>query len=463
MPSNHPRLMLAAPASGSGKTTVVIGLLQALLTRGHALSAFKCGPDYIDPLFHRSIFGTKGCNLDLFFTPPDIVRGLFCREANDTDISVIEGVMGYYDGVGMTVAASSWQVAKETETPAVLVVNAKGSSLSLAAIIKGMVSFRNKSMLRGVILNNCPERLYARIAPVIEKETGLRVFGYLPRMPEADFDSRHLGLVTPDQVADLRPRLEAIAGEMEKTIAIDDLIALARSATDIDASLPVVTPVDSVEKPLIAVARDNAFCFYYKENLDLFRAYGAELVFFSPLNDRTLPDNIGGLYIGGGYPEIYAKALSSNISMRENIRSAVLSGLPTVAECGGFMYLQTSLEAPDGTSYAMANAIPGNCRNTGKLGRFGYVTLTTQADTFIAKAKQDIKGHEFHYWDSDNNGDAFAAAKPHGDQTWNCFVAAKNFVAGFPHLYFWSNRDFVDNFVGSTIRRQQSDYIAMGS
>lgn len=455
MPSNHPRLMLTAPASGSGKTTVVIGLLQALLTRGHALSAFKCGPDYIDPLFHRSVFGTKGCNLDLFFTPPDIVRGLFCREANDTDISVIEGVMGYYDGVGMTDEASSWQVAKETETPVVLVVNAKGSSLSLAAIIKGMVAFRDNSMLRGVILNNCPRRLHERIAPVIEKETGLRVFGYLPHMSEADFDSRHLGLVTPDQVADLRLRLKAIADEMEKTVAIDDLIALAQSAADIEVSLPVVTPVAAAEKPLIAVAHDNAFFFYYKENLDLFRAYGAELFFFSPLSDRALPDNIGGLYIGGGYPEIYANTLSSNISMRESIRSAILSGLPTIAECGGFMYLQTSLEAPDGTSHAMANAIPGNCRNTGKLGRFGYVELTAKTGTFIAKEQQTIKGHEFHYWDSDNNGDAFAATKPHSDQTWNCFVAGNNFVAGFPHLYFWSNRDFVDNFVKSAIRRQQ--------
>ncbi len=455
MPSNHPRLMLAAPASGSGKTTVVIGLLQALVARGHAVSAFKCGPDYIDPLFHRSAFGIKGCNLDLFFTPPDIVRGLFCREAEGTDVSVIEGVMGYYDGVGMTDEASSWQVAKDTDTPAVLIVNAKGSSLSLAAVIKGMVAFRDKSMLRGVILNDCPERLYTRLAPLIEKETGLRVFGHLPRLPEANFDSRHLGLVTPDQVAGLRMRLEAIAGELEKSVAIDELVTLAESAPDIDASLPAVTPFKTAEKPLIAVAGDAAFCFYYKENLDLLRAYGAELAYFSPLADKSLPKGTSALYLGGGYPEIYVKELSANISMRESIYSAVSSGLPTLAECGGFMYLQASLEAPDGNSYPMVNAIPGHCRNTGKLGRFGYITLTAQADTFIAPKKQTIKGHEFHYWDSDNNGSAFTSAKPSSDQTWNCFVAGKNYIAGFPHLYFWSNPEFAGNFVKSATRRQQ--------
>ncbi len=437
--------MIAAPASGSGKTTIVIGLLQALAMRGLSLSAFKCGPDYIDPLFHRSVFGTKGCNLDLFFTEPDIMRGLFCNAAKDTDISLIEGVMGYFDGIAMTDIASSWHVAKETATPVILIVNAKGSSLSLAATIQGMRDFRTPSMLAGVIFNNCPERLYTRLAPVIEKETGLRVFGYVPHLPEADFDSRHLGLVTPDQVADLRPRFQAIAAQLEKTIAIDELIALAGSTANIDAALPVLPATK--ENARIAVARDAAFCFYYEENLDLLRACGAELVFFSLLNDKALPDNVGGMYIGGGYPELHAKELSTNASMRTSIRSAVLSGLPTLAECGGFMYLQTTLEGPDGVKYDMANAIPGNCRNTGKLGRFGYIELTRQ--------NKSIKGHEFHYWDSDNTGDAFVASKPHTDQSWNCIVAEKNLIAGFPHLYFWSNRQFAINFVESATRRLQ--------
>lgn len=446
MGNDCPRLMLAAPASGSGKTTLVVGLLQTLLARGMRPAAFKCGPDYIDPMFHREVLGVSGYNLDLFFAGKDIVRGLLRRGSAAADIAVLEGVMGYYDGVGGSSDASSWDVARVTGTPVVFAVNPAGAFLSLAALIQGFAAFRDESMVRGVVLNKCGAALFDKLAPVLERETGLRVYGHLPVLPQASLESRHLGLITPDGVTAIREKITAVAEEMEKTLDISGLLELARTADPIEDELPAVAPV-SHSPVRIAVARDRAFCFYYRENLELLRELGAELVFFSPLDDAALPENVSGLYLGGGYPELYADALSANTAMRESISAAVKNGLPTLAECGGFLYLLSQLEDGGGVSRPMAGVLSGDGYNAKRLGRFGYVTVESRHDNLLCRAGEGIRAHEFHYWDSTVNGDVCRAVKPAGGGEWDCVHAGPTLFAGFPHLYFWSNPDVARRFV----------------
>lgn len=439
--------MVAAPGSGSGKTTLTIALLQALKNRGLRPAAFKCGPDYIDPMFHREILGLPGYNLDLFFTPPHIVRGLLNKGMADADIAVLEGVMGYYDGAGMTGEASSWHLASETKTPAVLTVCPGGASLSVAALVKGFAGFREESQLKGVILNQCSPAMADRLAGIVERECGLKVYGALPKLPKAALESRHLGLVTPDAVDDLRGRAEELARQLEECADLDGLLALAASAPPLEGELPEISPV--AKGVPIAVARDEAFCFYYQENLDLLKALGAELVFFSPLRSEALPERARALYLGGGYPELYAKALGENGAMRTAIGRAVEGGIPTVAECGGFLYLQRELEDSEGVRQPMADALEGDGFRTNRLGRFGYIELTAREDSLLTPTGETMRAHEFHYWDSSRPGAGYTARKPHSEKSWPCARVGENLYAGFPHLYFWSNLAAARRFVAA--------------
>lgn len=442
-----PRLMLAAPASGSGKTTLTIALLQALKNRGLKPAVFKCGPDYIDPMFHREVLGAPGYNLDLFFSSPSVVRGLLAAKAQDcdADMAVLEGVMGYYDGAGMTDAGSSWHLSKETSTPTVLALRPGGASLSIAALIKGFIAFRENSQIEGILLNGVKVAMADRLASLIERECGTKVYGFFPNVPEAQIKSRHLGLVTPAEVLHLRESADKMGRQFAESVDVDALISLAATAPVIDAALPELQQVSKGVR--IAVARDDAFCFYYQENLDLLETLGAKLVYFSALEDEDLPEKISGLYIGGGYPELHAKTLAENGRMKRSIRKAIGRGMPTIAECGGFLYLGQSLEDERGASYPMVGALPGEGFNRRKLERFGYVTLTANEDNMLCAACESIQGHEFHYWDSDCTGKAFTAKKPYSDRWWTCVQTKDNLYAGFPHLYFWSNPESATRFV----------------
>lgn len=446
-----PRLMLAAPASGTGKTTLAVGLLRALLDRRARPSAFKCGPDYIDPMFHRHVLGVPGRNLDLFFTSPEIVRGLLLSGAGRSDVALLEGVMGYYDGVADTAGASSWQLAVETETPVVLALRPDGASLSLAAVINGFASFRDESMIRGVVLTRCGRRRYDKLAPMLERETGLPVFGHLPDVPEAVFESRHLGLITPGGIDSLRERIGLLAERVAETVDVDGLLELARTALPLRGGLPAMQPV--ADRPVrIAVARDEAFCFYYEENLELLETLGAELAYFSPIRDAGIPEGARGLYLGGGYPELHAAALAENAGMRSAVAEFARSGLPTLAECGGFLYLHSAIEDGEGRSHPMVGLFPGTGRNARALRRFGYVRMTARKDNVLCESGDGIGGHEFHYWDCDDPGDAFVARKVGGEE-WSCVKADDGLFAGFPHLYFWSNPAFAKRFVKAAARR----------
>lgn len=450
----QPRFMLAACASGSGKTMITCGILRALTRRGLTVSSFKCGPDYIDPMFHSRMLHTSSRNLDTFFTDREMTRYLFARGAKDADISVMEGVMGYYDGMGVTsTAASSSDLAEVTETPVLLIVNVRGMSLSAAALIQGFLSYRTPSRIRGVILNQISGMVYRELAEQIEKELPIPVFGYVPKAPELTLESRHLGLVMPDEVDGLNEKLDRLAETLEETLDIDGILKLAASAPEICGNTPEVleTVLKSAQairkaKPVIAAAKDEAFCFFYEDNLRLLRELGAEIKYFSPVRDKKLPEHTAGLLLYGGYPELKARELSENTAMREAIRSALSGGMPCLAECGGFMYLHESMEDMEGQAYPMAGVIEGRAYRTKRLGRFGYIRLEAREEGVLGEGKP-LKGHEFHYFDSTSCGESFLAKKPNRNRSWACIHGRENALMGFPHLYYYSNPAFAAEFL----------------
>ena len=450
---NTPRVMFAATRSGSGKTTVTCGVLAALKKQNIKVQAYKCGPDYIDPMFHRTVLGIDTGNLDTFFADADAIGRILARDTKDAELIVMEGVMGYYDGVGgTTTMASSYELSKVTKTPVVLIVDAKGASVTLAAIIRGIMEYKKDSRIVGVILNRVSPMFYSRIKHVIETECGIPVLGYLPEDASFAVPSRHLGLLQPDEMQKQRDWVETVAEAARKTIDIDGILEIAAQAE----MLQIQKATGETEKSKfpagyrIGVARDAAFSFYYRENLRMLEDMGATLVYFSPLADAELPV-VDALVFGGGYPELYAKQLCENSSMRESILQALESGMPCHAECGGFLYLGKSLADAEGNVYEMVGFLDGAGFRTERLQRFGYVELAPQeADAFAVNTV--LRGHEFHYWDSTDCGDACLAWKPLSKQkTYPCMVKKKGTFAGFPHLYYAGAENFFYHlFLNST-------------
>ncbi len=443
-----PRLLLAAAGSGSGKTLLTCGLLAAFQKRGLKLAAFKCGPDYIDPMFHESVLGVPSGNLDSFFTDRETLRHLLAKGAEGAELSIIEGVMGYFDGLGgISGRASTSEVAAWTESPVVLIVNCRGLSRSAVPLIKGFLDYEEQKQIRGVILNQVSPMLYPALKELMEKELPIGVYGYVPVLEEGFLESRHLGLKRPGETQELQERLLKLADLLSETVDLSGLLALAGSAPLVKGRETALCPVSG--KVRVAVARDRAFDFCYKENLGLLKELGAELLFFSPLEDGRVPEDADGLLLLGGYPELYAKELSENSSMRDSVKSAVEGGIPCLAECGGFMYLNQTLEDENGRDWPMAGVLPGRAFRTPRLSRFGYVTLTAGEDSILGKAGSRFPAHEFHYWDCTENGEAFLAEKPAGRRSWKCMVNRGNLLAGFPHFYFYGNTRAAEGFLAA--------------
>ena len=468
-----PRIMLAAPKSGSGKTLLTCGLLEVLRRRGLNPIACKCGPDYIDPMFHRYVLGIPGRNLDSFFLPTEGVRKVLVDAVREEQagIAVLEGVMGYYDGLGGTeTSASSWEIAEITDTPAILVLDCKGASLSAAAMASGFLHFRKKSHIAGVILNRVSSMYYERLAAAVEEASGLPVLGYLPESEEYRMESRHLGLFLPGEIDRLRERIGRLADQMEKSIAVERVLEVAgmlplrienkekekaeneSMEAESIAKFPACQEQKVTSRVRIGVARDEAFCFYYQENLHLLEQMGAELVYFSPLRDKKIPDRVDGLLFGGGYPENYARELAKNAAMRESIRRSIAAGMPFLAECGGFLYLHRTLEGSDGKHWEMAGVYPFDAYRTNRLRRFGYVRLLTSSG-------QEIHGHEFHYWESEDPGTDWEAVKPTGNRSWRCIHEKGGQIGGFPHLYYASCPDFLRKWLDVCAKGSQQKYI----
>ncbi len=434
-------ILISAPSSNSGKTTVVCAVLEALKMMGRRPVSFKCGPDYIDPMFHRKVTGIPSSNLDMFLLGENTVKYLYAQNSRQGDISVTEGVMGYYDGLSMTSTdASSYALSKTLGCPTVLVVNVKGMAMSVPALIKGFLNFRPDSTVRGVILNGATEKTYPPLMESILSEFGgeIRPLGYLPIMKDCSVGSRHLGLITADEIEDIKEKDLRLGRKALETIDMEGLLELASEAGEIEYD--GICPQPLPESVRIAVARDEAFCFYYEDGLELLRKLGAEIVEFSPMRDSALPRDVHGLYLGGGYPELHLDELSGNTSMLAGIREAVQGGLPTIAECGGFMYVQKTIAGRQ-----VCGILEGDSDNTGRLVRFGYARMKALRDNVLLKEGQEIPVHEFHHWDSTEAGHDFSLTKPTGT-SWEECIGTDTLYAGYPHMHLCSSSDAAENF-----------------
>lgn len=441
------RIMIAAPQSGSGKTLITCALLQALKEKNYYLESFKCGPDYIDPMFHKTVLGISSRNLDPFFTEDSITRMLLAKGQDSRDLAVIEGVMGLYDGLGgIREEASSYALAKATNTPILLTVNARGMGRSLLALLSGFLQYDTAHLIKGVILNQTPSSFASVLSKEIEETFHIPVVASFPVRDDVRIESRHLGLVMPYELEDIQSRLKIASQVLCENANIEQILEIAKSAPKLEYDVKRDIKQKLTEKTIrIGVARDEAFCFYYEDNLDLLKSLGAKLIFFSPLHDDTLPKDLDGILFGGGYPELYLKELEENESMRNSVKSAIENKMPSLAECGGFMYLHDTIFDSEKKPYKMAGVIHACCIKKERLVRFGYLTLNSKTDSFLQKG-ETIRGHEFHYYDSEDNGECAIAKKPVGTRSWECVHAGSDHWWGFAHLSYYSNPKFAEKF-----------------
>ena len=450
--------MITAASSGSGKTMITCGLLELFKRKGLNPLACKCGPDYIDGLFHKQVLELEGMNLDSYFEAPEELRDKYSCLSKD-HLPVVEGVMGYFDGLGgSTTRASSWEVAHILDLPAVLVVDARGASVSLAALIKGFLEFERPmgSQIKAVIFNRMSPMLYPRIRELVERETGIRAAGFVPELDFLKVGSRHLGLVLPEEIAGLREQMNRLGKCLEETIDWEFLAELGaekegRDALEEENTEASCTAAFSFR---LGIAMDEAFCFYYQDNLRLLERLGGELVYFSPIHDRSLPEQLDGLILGGGYPELYCEALSLNESMREAVKKAAEGGLPVLGECGGYLYLLEELEAEDGRIWPMTGVLKGKGYKKGKNSRFGYIGVEAEKDSLYLNPGEQIRGHEFHYWDCEVLEEEWVmrAKKPVGNRSWPCMRIKNQVMAGFPHLFYPSCPAFAVRFAKACVR-----------
>ena len=450
--------MITAASSGSGKTMITCGILELFKRKGLNPLACKCGPDYIDGLFHKQVLELEGMNLDSYFEAPEELRDKYSRLSKG-HLPVVEGVMGYFDGLGgSTTRASSWEVAHILDLPAVLVVDARGASVSLAALIKGFLEFERPmgSQIKAVIFNRMSPMLYPRIRELVERETGIRAAGFVPELDFLKVGSRHLGLVLPEEIAGLREQMNRLGKCLEETIDWEFLEELGAEKEERDALEEENTEASCTAafSFRLGIAMDEAFCFYYQDNLRLLERLGGELVYFSPIHDRSLPEQLDGLILGGGYPELYCEALSLNESMREAVKKAAEGGLPVLGECGGYLYLLEELEAEDGRIWPMTGVLKGKGYKKGKNSRFGYIGVEAEKDSLYLNPGEQIRGHEFHYWDCEVLEEEWVmrAKKPVGNRSWPCMRIKNQVMAGFPHLFYPSCPAFAVRFAKACVR-----------
>ena len=460
------RLMIAGMTSGSGKTTLTCAFLRCLQKRGLDLKSYKCGPDYIDPMFHKKAFGIESRNLDIFFMGEERLKASVAK-ARDS-YAVIEGVMGIYDGNDVSsVAGSCYEIASVTSTPIVLVVNAGKVGRTIISMIKGVLADDDRKLIKGIILNNISGKFYEMLLPELGKaisvsRSDVKLLGFFPKTKGIDFESRHLGLKLPSESAEIEKKIETASEVFEENIDIDAMLEIMQNADALNIPKASVAEIseetstaygvingtdDTGDGLTLAVAYDDAFCFYYRDNIEMFEERGVKIKYFSPLEDSAVPEDADGLLLGGGYPELYLEKLSRNRSMLSSIKALIEREIPSLAECGGFMYLGKSIEDENGNVFEAVGAYEGKCKFSGKLVRFGYMQINDAPGDLLCGNMKGLKGHEFHYYDSDMNGEACTAGKPFRDITWKCIVSDKNGIWGFPHFYYGSNPAFVDSFV----------------
>lgn len=445
----RPRLVIAGTHSGAGKTSVITAVLAALRARGVPLYPFKVGPDYIDPAFHARVTGVASRNLDSWLLDAKTLRALFFRNSGAEGVAVIEGVMGLFDGKGAGHAGSTAHVADLLAAPVVLVLDARGLSRSAAAMVAGYAGFHPGSTVRGVIVNRVKSaRQYAIIKESVESACAVPCLGYLPENAAFALRSRHLGLVPSGEVTGLDDVVAALGNAAAAHCDLDGLLCLARSAPPLPAGGP---PAPGASFPVrLGVARDEAFSFYYQDNFDLLRALGAQLVFFSPIRDPALPENIHGLYLGGGFPEMFASSLGANVAMRHEVRRAAAEGMPVYAECGGMIYLCAFLTDADGERHPMAGVFRREAAMTARLQHFGYAEALYARDTILGPAGTRVRTHEFHYsrlaGGAGEVADAYVMHKD-GFPIRREGLVLPNVLAAYPHIHFYSNPALAASFL----------------
>ncbi|MDQ1910245.1 cobyrinate a,c-diamide synthase [Paenibacillus sp. GD4] len=441
------RLVIAGTGSGAGKTTVTIGLMAALQRRGWRVQGFKCGPDYIDPTYHTAVTGIPSRNLDSWMLGKDAVKEIFCRavSSSEAQISIIEGVMGFYDGKNpRSNEGSTADIAMLLDAPVLLVVNCQSMARSAAAIVKGFQVLEPRAKIVGVFANKVgSEGHYRIVKEAIEQECGIPVVGYLLREEGAEVPERHLGLVPSIERGELDGLFSLLADRLTATTDLDMLWQLALSEpVHAEPALFASGGAMSASRVPIAVAKDAAFHFYYPENLELLEASGAELLYFSPLAGESLPPQAQGLYLGGGFPEEFAGTLSGKEEVFTSIREALKDGLPCLAECGGFMFLTEAIEDREGNRYPMLGILPGHVRMQNKLAALGYREVTGGPGNFLLPAGEQARGHEFHYSvyvpdETEPPPPAYETKGLRGSKAEGSLLY--NIVAGYTHLHFGSN------------------------
>lgn len=464
MINKYPRVVIAGIKSGVGKTTVTMGLMHALNKRSK-VQPYKVGPDYIDPAYHSRITGRKSRNLDGWLLNEDTLRYLFCKNMEGADCAVIEGVMGLFDGAGSGFTGSTAQVAKALRAPVILVVDGSGMGASAAALVNGYCRFDQELSIAGVIFNRISgEKHYRLLREAVEKYAGVPVLGYLPKEAELELPSRHLGLVPSVEIPGLWEKIEKITCRLEQTVAIDEILRLAGEwEQPLTPETIRVEPVSPARSIPIGIAYDEAFNFYYWDNLDLLEELGAELVYFSPLHDREIPSGLAGLILGGGFPEVFAPILAENISMKRSITEALAQGLPYYAECGGLMYLLKDLVDFEGKCFPMAGWLPGRSRMTSRLQKFGYARLELLADCIWGRQGSAIRVHNFHHslLEEAPEPTAYELIREHNGaekDRWRCGYLKGKGAAGYPHLHFYSNPDFARHFLQAALAYQNKNY-----
>lgn len=444
------RMVIAGTGSGVGKTTLTIGLMAALKRTGLTVQGFKCGPDYIDPSYHTAVTKRNSRNLDSWMLTKELVLDIFTHGSQGSDISIIEGVMGFFDGKNPeTNEGSTAEISMITKSPVLLVVNCESMARSAAAIVKGFQLFADGPNIVAVIANKVgSEGHFKLVKKAIEQECHVPVIGYLKRELDIEIPERHLGLIPSMERGELDSFFDKLGALISETVDIEKLLELSVAEP---LRLNRRSSIFEMKKdPLvkIAVAKDSAFNFYYPENLELMEAKGIEIVYFSPLADEELPEDVDGLYIGGGFPEEFAHALACNEKVKRSVKNAIESGLPTLAECGGFMYLTESIETTDKKKYEMAGVIPGSVQMQTKLAALGYREISGQNANFLLE-NLSAKGHEYHY-------STFLAAEervPYAYETKGMRGVSKegyilhHLVAGYTHFHFASCPEMVENWI----------------
>lgn len=437
------RIMIAGTGSGCGKTSVVCGLIDALCKMKRQVVSFKCGPDYVDPIFHKSVMGINCYNLDVFLSGENGVRSLLSGKSDGFDIAVIEGVMGFYDGVmSDNFKGSSFHISNLTDTNVILVVNCKGKSASVVAEIKGYMEL-SPNNIKGVILNQATSGTFDYYKNIIEKYLNVKVLGYLPYNVEFLLSERKLGLRIEE--SDLvREKIGLLGDTVLQTVDMEEVIQIAQNSSTLSKTVSIDFRNRNVK---IAVADDEAFTFYYSYNRELMKDMGAEIVLFSPLNDDKLPSDVSGLIIGSGFVTDYVARLSQNKSLLWDIKEKLLSGMPAIVEGAGNILLCGEYVDGERNSFEFSGIVNGTLKQTDRPPHFGYHYISANRDNLICGKEQVLPVHEFIYIDEENVGDGFFAYKPSRNAKRQCIHSTPSLYAGMPYIYFCGNEFVLENFL----------------